>query len=193
MSTVRLKVGGLDDALEAFKDVWETGNTTDPVINFVSWDLMHRVLSPKRLEIIRTLCGQPPMSIREISRRVARDFKGVHTDVAALVASGLVEQRDGKICFPYDRIHVEFDIEALWRRRRRNDQRAVRVLGKGPAASACRGQKRRGARRRFQELPARRRQLNSGISVSHLPSPSVARKPRLSRFTIGQAKWLNRH
>lgn len=52
------------------------------------------------------------MSIREVARRVGRDFKGVHTDVSALISAGLVDQEDGKICFPYDRIHVEFDINA---------------------------------------------------------------------------------
>ena len=52
------------------------------------------------------------MSIRELSRRVSRDFKGVHTDVTLLIGAGLVDQEDGKISFPHDRIHVEFDIEA---------------------------------------------------------------------------------
>ena len=112
MSTVSLRVAGLKESLKAFRAAWETGRAGEPEISFASWEVMHRILTPKRLEIVRILCGQPPMSIREVSRRVGRDFKGVHTDVAALVASGLVEQRDGKICFPYDRIHVEFDIDA---------------------------------------------------------------------------------
>lgn len=112
MNTVSLKVGGLDEAAKSFQSAWETGAKTAPEISFASWELMHKVLTPKRLEIIRALCGQPPMSIREVSRRVGRDFKGVHTDITALVASGLVEQEKGAICFPYDRIHVEFDIDA---------------------------------------------------------------------------------
>lgn len=112
MSTVSLKVAGLKESLSDFRNTWEGGRASAPEISFASWDVMHRILTPKRLEIIRALCGQPPMSIREASRRVSRDFKGVHTDVTALVTAGLVEQRDGKICFPYERIHVEFDIDA---------------------------------------------------------------------------------
>ena len=57
-------------------------------------------------------CGQAPMSIRELSRRLGRDFKGLHTDVVSLIGAGLIDQEDGKICFSYDRIHVEFDIDA---------------------------------------------------------------------------------
>ena len=112
MSTVTLKVANLESSLADVKRVWETGQAEPPAITFTSWDLMHRALSPKRLEIIRALCGQAPMSIRELSRRLGRDFKGVHTDVASLLGVGLIDQEKGKISFPYDRIHVEFDIEA---------------------------------------------------------------------------------
>lgn len=112
MGTVDIKIGGLNEALTSFRSTWATAVASAPEISFTSWELMHRILTPKRLEIIRALCGQQPMSIREVSRRVSRDFKGVHTDVTALVVSGLVEQQQGKICFPYDRIHVEFDIDA---------------------------------------------------------------------------------
>ena len=112
MSTLNLRVADLAASLADFKNVWESGHGEAEAITFVSWDLMHRTLSPKRLEIIRTLCGQAPMSIRELSRRVGRDFKGVHTDVSSLIAAGVIDQEGGKICFPYDRIHVEFDIDA---------------------------------------------------------------------------------
>lgn len=111
MSTVSLKAGGLNHDLKSLQNALETGGKTAPEISFASLKLMHRVLTPKRVEIIGALCGQPPMSIRKVSRRVGRDSKGVHTDVTALIASGLVEQEEGKISFPYDRIHVEFDID----------------------------------------------------------------------------------
>jgi predicted transcriptional regulator len=112
MSTVTLRVASLDASLVDFRRVWESGQSEPAAISFASWTLMHKILSPKRLDIVRALCGQEPMSIRELARRVGRDFKGVHTDVGALINAGLVDQQDGKICFPYDRIHVEFDINA---------------------------------------------------------------------------------
>ena len=111
MSTVTLKVANLETSMSDFKRVWETGQAEPAAITFASWDLMHKVLAPKRLEIVRALCGQAPMSIRELSRRLGRDFKGVHTDVSALLVAGVIDQQEGKISFPYDCIHVEFDIE----------------------------------------------------------------------------------
>jgi predicted transcriptional regulator len=54
-----------------------------------------------------------PLSIRELARRVARDFKGVHSDVTLLVETGVVDKDDsGKLVFPYDKIHFDFEVPA---------------------------------------------------------------------------------
>jgi predicted transcriptional regulator len=51
------------------------------------------------------------MSIREVARRVGRDFKGVHTDVKTLAGNGILRKTaDGRVVFPYDRIHFDFEI-----------------------------------------------------------------------------------
>jgi predicted transcriptional regulator len=107
---VTLKVASLSDAASAFGNAWATGQPSEPTIAFASWELMHRTLTPKRLALLQAMCGQEPMSIRELSRRVDRDFKGVHTDVMTLTNAGLVERQDNKIGFPYAGIHVEFDV-----------------------------------------------------------------------------------
>ncbi len=107
---VTLKVASLNDAASEFRSVWASGKAATPSIAFASWDLMHKALSPKRLELVKALCGQEPMNIRELARRVGRDFKGVHTDVTALIKAGIIDRQENKILFPYDGIHVEFDI-----------------------------------------------------------------------------------
>jgi len=82
-------------------------------INFVSWDLVHKVLAPNRMEIVQTMVGAGPLSIREVARRVGRDFKGVHTDVTALLKAGVMQHAEGGgVVFPYDSVHVEFDVSA---------------------------------------------------------------------------------
>lgn len=113
MSTVTLRVENLDQALGAFADSWRSGiqDSDGASIGFASWELMHRLLAPKRLEILRALCGQDRLSIRELARRVGRDFKGVHADVQALLDAGVIDREKDGIFFPYDRIHVEFDID----------------------------------------------------------------------------------
>jgi predicted transcriptional regulator len=42
-------------------------------------------MTVKRWELIRSLCGAGPVTIREAARRVDRDVKAVHGDVHALL------------------------------------------------------------------------------------------------------------
>lgn len=82
-------------------------------ISFISVDLMWKILTPKRWEIIRAMTGAGPLSIREVARRVKRDVKAVHGDVTALIKAGVINKtEDGKVEFPYDRVHVDFEIKA---------------------------------------------------------------------------------
>jgi DeoR/GlpR family transcriptional regulator of sugar metabolism len=59
------------------------------------------------------MSGAGPMSIRELSRRLERDVKGVHRDVQALLEAGLLEHDEhGAIVFPYDTVRVNFTLKA---------------------------------------------------------------------------------
>ena len=118
MTTLTVKIETLDETMSQVAGsirAVEAGATVDEVatLSFPSWELMHRVLTPKRLEILKAMVGQGAMSIRAVARRVGRDFKGVHTDVDTLLKSGVIDKSEtGGIVFPYDRIHFEFDIQA---------------------------------------------------------------------------------
>lgn len=79
------------------------------VLTFPDIETMTYVLlNTNRMALIREMTGAEPMSIRELSRRVSRDFKAVHTDVQALLNAGVLEKKGTKIVFPYDEIHFEF-------------------------------------------------------------------------------------
>jgi predicted transcriptional regulator len=114
MKTVVFNIQTLDSALADFDSAWREGTGDARTrIDFETWELMHKVLSPKRLEIIRAMAGAGPVSIREIARRVGRDFKGVHSDATLLLNTGVVDKSEsGKLIFPYDKIHVDFEISA---------------------------------------------------------------------------------
>lgn len=112
--TVIVDVGGLDQSLNDFSLALETGNADPtPRISFASYDLLHKVLAPNRMAIVRAMTGAGTLSIREVARRVGRDFKGVHSDVTSLLTNGLVHRTaDGRLIFPYDTIHFDFEIGA---------------------------------------------------------------------------------
>jgi predicted transcriptional regulator len=112
MKTVVIEVKSLEESHREIRELLRSGNV-DPIprISFVSWELFHKILAPNRVAVIQAMTGAGPLSIREVARRVGRDFKGVHTDVTALIANGILERTDdGKVVFPYDNIRVEFDL-----------------------------------------------------------------------------------
>jgi predicted transcriptional regulator len=83
-----------------------------PGFSFPTYESMHQVLAPKRLDIIRAMAGQGPLGYREVARRIGREYKGVHSDITALIKAGVIERQKDGVVFPYDTIHFEFDIKA---------------------------------------------------------------------------------
>jgi predicted transcriptional regulator len=97
-----------------FVRVWKTGRAEKSArISFATPDLLWRVLTAKRWQLLKALCGAGRVSIREAARRVGRDVKAVHGDVKALLAAGILDRTpDGGIEFPYDAVKVEFLLRA---------------------------------------------------------------------------------
>jgi predicted transcriptional regulator len=114
MKAVTLDVRPLTDSLADFAHTWRTGKRESSArISFATPDLLWKVLTAKRWELLKVMTGQGPMSLRELARRVGRDVKGVHGDVHALLDAGVVRRTDtGAIEFPYDAVHVDFTLRA---------------------------------------------------------------------------------
>jgi predicted transcriptional regulator len=82
-------------------------------IAFATPELLWRVLTAKRWELLRAMCGAGAMSIREAARRVGRDVKAVHGDVTALLDAGVLSRTPaGEVEFPFDAVKVEFFLQA---------------------------------------------------------------------------------
>lgn len=114
MSTVVLDIRSVEETLSEAAEVMESGRSVgDDRISFATPELLWKVLTAKRWEILKALCGAGPVSIRESARRVGRDVKAVHGDVTALLDAGiLMRTADGRIEFPYDAVKVEFLLSA---------------------------------------------------------------------------------
>src|SRR3990167_7402305 len=95
MKTVTLEVRSPKEAMSGFAQAWNTNKQQKSArISFASPELLWKVLSAKRWELLKALCGAGPVSIREAARRVERDVKGVHSDVTALLEAGLLVRSD---------------------------------------------------------------------------------------------------
>jgi predicted transcriptional regulator len=114
MSTVVLEVRSLADTLADVAQAMKTGQAEAEVrIGFATPELLWQVLTAKRWELIKALCGAGPMSIREAARRVGRDVKAVHGDITALLNAGILNRgAQGGVEFPFDAVKVEFMLQA---------------------------------------------------------------------------------
>lgn len=114
MNTVILEVRSLADTLADAADALKSGRgERDARIGFASPELLWQVLTAKRWELLKAMCGGGAMSIREAARRVGRDVKAVHGDVKALLDAGILSRsQKGGVEFPFEAVKVEFMLEA---------------------------------------------------------------------------------
>jgi predicted transcriptional regulator len=107
--TVTIGVASLDDVQGRVRAAF-SGETQGAFISFASPELIWKVLTAKRWEIIRAMTGAGELSIREVARRVGRDVKAVHGDVMALIVAGVLDRSKSGVIFPYDSVRVDFTL-----------------------------------------------------------------------------------
>mgnify|MGYP001247023420 CR=1 FL=1 len=97
-----------------FIDAWKRAERGEAVetteaIYFTDVTMLTQVISEKRLQLLRELQRHPHTSVYELARRLGRNYKNVHSDVALLKRIGLIEDSDG-LSVPYTKIHAEIDL-----------------------------------------------------------------------------------
>jgi len=114
MKTVTLDVRAPAEALADLAGAWKSRKAQKSArISFATPELLWQVLTVKRWELLKVLCGAGPVSIRESARRVGRDVKAVHSDVTALLDAGVLEHAEGGgIVFSFEAVKVEFLLQA---------------------------------------------------------------------------------
>jgi predicted transcriptional regulator len=112
MGSVTLEVCSREKINARFLRAFE-GEPQGEFISFESPELLFKVISGKRWDLLKVMTGAGPMTIREAARRMLRDVKAVHGDVQALLKAGLLQKTEkGQIIFPYDAVHVDFMLKA---------------------------------------------------------------------------------
>jgi predicted transcriptional regulator len=116
MSDVKITVGGAmeDEASRRFVDAWhraERGETFhERHLAFESWDALTRVLTGKRMELLRYVRRHHVTSVRALAKALGRDYSNVHADVQALTAAGLLDATGGGVRADYDAIETKIAI-----------------------------------------------------------------------------------
>jgi predicted transcriptional regulator len=116
MSNVKITVGGdmEKDASSRFVDAWhraERGETfQERHLAFESWDALARVLTAKRMELLRYVRRNKVTSVRSLAKALDRDYSNVHADVQALAAAGLLDATSRGLRADYDIIETKIAI-----------------------------------------------------------------------------------
>jgi predicted transcriptional regulator len=116
MSDVKLTVDGAfeEQASQRFIDAWhraERGETFhERHLAFESWEALARVLTGKRMELLRYVRRHNVTSIRALAKALDRDYSNVHADVKALAGAGLLDATSRGVRADYDAIETTIAI-----------------------------------------------------------------------------------
>lgn len=110
MTTVTIGV----ETLGATKDRMAAAFRGEPQGHFITFstsDLLWRVLTRERWELLQHIGGQGPLSVEDVAARVGRDQTRVQADLNDLLRAGVLDDLgDCRVEFPYDAIHVDFTV-----------------------------------------------------------------------------------
>ncbi len=81
-----------------------------PSISFENFETYNRILTPKRLELLKAINLGKPKNIKELAVFINRDFKNVYQDLKMLENVGLIKLKKSKLGLAPVVIYDEIDI-----------------------------------------------------------------------------------
>jgi len=115
---IHIGVEEADRGFDRFVEAWEKAeaNKTEQAeihLNFEDFAMLASVLTPKRLELMKTLRQNGPLSVRALAKQLTRDYKNVHADAAALEEVDLIQRaEDNLLVAPWDVIDAHVRLVA---------------------------------------------------------------------------------
>jgi len=109
---LELRVGPPRDALDRFEAAWNRvaeGRPTGTlrVLTLRDLPLLLRTLTPARWQLLERLAKDGRLSVYQLAKRLERDYKNVHTDVAQLLRLGVLERNGDGVAVPWDLLRAE--------------------------------------------------------------------------------------
>jgi len=114
---LEVRVEGIGEALDRFEAAWihiEEGGQLAPrrILALPNLPALFKALTPLRWQLLEQLAAEGPLSVYALAKRLQRDYKNVHTDVAQLGALGLIERSGARVAVPWDAVRAELRLSA---------------------------------------------------------------------------------
>lgn len=92
-------------------DKGERVEPQDTELNFTDAARLLSTLSEKRMELLMFLHEHGALNIRQLAKKLERDYSNVHTDVTLLLKlSLLANDKENKVFVPWDELTIELPL-----------------------------------------------------------------------------------
>jgi len=113
--TLRITVGSVDTMFDtAVAELGGDGEPEEAIRAFDSVADVRRLLTDRRMEVMRSVITDTPESITDLADRLGRNYADVHGDVQVLADHHIVyfdtDGRAKRPVIPYDRVRVDIEI-----------------------------------------------------------------------------------
>lgn len=116
---LKIGVGDEEEAPQRFVEAWHRAERGEPPaqpeerLTFENMETLLRCLTPGRWALLGALRSAGASSVRSLARRLGRDYKNVHSDVALLERLGLISRTDaGEVEVPWASVVAELRLAA---------------------------------------------------------------------------------
>lgn len=109
-------VSSIEEAAREFIDIWHQAEAGKPpkdapieIISFSNERLLFKTLTTRRRDLLRCVHNHGKISIRDLAKKLSRDYSNVYQDVKALAHIGLIlkDEKTEKYYMPWDKIITE--------------------------------------------------------------------------------------
>jgi predicted transcriptional regulator len=115
--TLRITVESVDQMFDdAIEQLDSDGPADEAVRSFEQIGDIRALLTDRRVEVMRTIMSQNPVSITDLADQLDRNYSDVHSDVEMLANHHIVyfdtEGQRKRPVIPYDRIRLDVEVAA---------------------------------------------------------------------------------
>ena len=116
---IRVEIREEEESAQEFVKAWRRAEAGEPHekpaerLYFQDLETLLKILTPRRLELLKVLHDAGPESVRALAKRLQRDYKNVYLDVQALERVGLIERTPDKLLStPWEKVVAEISLAA---------------------------------------------------------------------------------
>ncbi len=113
MKTLTIEVTDRKVANKRFLSAVKNSRRQGEFLSFPDLELLHKVMTPKRMRILRELQQIGPIGLRVLARTLNMDAGNLQRDMKPLKDFGLVEASEDGLFVPYDEIRLELVIKRV--------------------------------------------------------------------------------